>query len=609
MGDPLVGVADTHTHPQAGLGYGGRLKGRDGFPDGGLVWGDASEDDPIKAFPPCDAGSHNGRYRMLGLDTFLPMVGLTDVSRRAVLGLERQGSAKHGPGGWVGDEKDFSSWPHFADGVHLQYHASFIERAYRHGGLRLISALAVNNKLMSRLMLGDRDQGDADAIEKQIDGIHDMVDRHAKWMEIALTPRDVRRIVGQDRLAVVLGVEVDQVEQFFPGERDVKNPGSWVPNLVERLYSRGIRQITPLHFADNSFGGFAIYEDLFNSGNQYATQGGFVEHLLDPDIDFKLEFEQMRFAPGAIPPMVSEKPGYVRSVLGSGHRNKRGLTDCGRALIKELMGRGMIIDVDHMSAETLGNPQCVGALRLAQDKGYPLLSSHTFIRSVAFRDSDGLAWAPNPCTGGAPLRLGPVPSERGLTDDVVDGLGRLGGMICPGTASVGNVDFTRSKTFQKLGFKQTDAPSGSTIAWALCYLLAVEMMSAAGQKSPRVGLATDLTLTPGCGPRFGRLMGARPGLNVSSPRRPAGSRLLYKGDDGAPQDALERHSMGTNGVREFDFNTDGMAHFGLLADFLLDVRRIGLSEEQLKPLYGSAESYVQMWEQCRATMNIRPEDP
>jgi hypothetical protein len=63
------------------------------------------------------------------------------------------------------------------------------------------------------------------------------------------------------------------------------------------------------------------------------------------------------------------------------------------------------------------------------------------------------------------------------------------------------------------------------------------------------------------------------------------------------------------GSRKYDFNTDGMAHFGLLADFLADLRVIGLSDSQLAPLYGSAEAYTQMWETCRTISGIKEEDP
>ena len=41
-----------------------------------------------------------------------------------------------------------------------------------------------------------------------------------------------------------------------------------------------------------------------------------------------------------------------------------------------------------------------------------------------------------------------------------------------------------------------------------------------------------------------------------------------------------------------------MAHYGMLPDFLQDLRNIGLTAEDLAPLFRSAYDYVQMWEKC-----------
>jgi hypothetical protein len=50
------------------------------------------------------------------------------------------------------------------------------------------------------------------------------------------------------------------------------------------------------------------------------------------------------------------------------------------------------------------------------------------------------------------------------------------------------------------------------------------------------------------------------------------------------------------GNRDWDFNTDGMAHYGLMPDFLQDLTNIGLSKDAMAPLFKSAEDYIRMWE-------------
>jgi hypothetical protein len=54
--------------------------------------------------------------------------------------------------------------------------------------------------------------------------------------------------------------------------------------------------------------------------------------------------------------------------------------------------------------------------------------------------------------------------------------------------------------------------------------------------------------------------------------------------------------MSHAGTRQFDINLDGFAHVGMFPDFIAELRAIGLSDEDLRPLFRSAESYVSMWE-------------
>ena len=50
--------------------------------------------------------------------------------------------------------------------------------------------------------------------------------------------------------------------------------------------------------------------------------------------------------------------------------------------------------------------------------------------------------------------------------------------------------------------------------------------------------------------------------------------------------------------RDFDYNVDGMAHYGLFPDFLQDLRNVGLTADDLAPLFRSAHDYVEMWDKC-----------
>jgi hypothetical protein len=54
------------------------------------------------------------------------------------------------------------------------------------------------------------------------------------------------------------------------------------------------------------------------------------------------------------------------------------------------------------------------------------------------------------------------------------------------------------------------------------------------------------------------------------------------------------------GNRELDFNTEGMVHLGLVAELIEDVRRDGVTDEELEPLFKSAEAYLRAWEKAEA---------
>ncbi len=50
--------------------------------------------------------------------------------------------------------------------------------------------------------------------------------------------------------------------------------------------------------------------------------------------------------------------------------------------------------------------------------------------------------------------------------------------------------------------------------------------------------------------------------------------------------------------RDFDINLDGLAHYGLLPDFLQDMRNQGLDVQDFAPLFRSANDYVEVWAKC-----------
>lgn len=63
-----------------------------------------------------------------------------------------------------------------------------------------------------------------------------------------------------------------------------------------------------------------------------------------------------------------------------------------------------------------------------------------------------------------------------------------------------------------------------------------------------------------------------------------------------------------SGNRTFDLNRDGMAHYGMLADQMQDVR-LRAGSAVYESIMNSAEGYLQMWERAEANTNTRHANP
>ena len=52
------------------------------------------------------------------------------------------------------------------------------------------------------------------------------------------------------------------------------------------------------------------------------------------------------------------------------------------------------------------------------------------------------------------------------------------------------------------------------------------------------------------------------------------------------------------GSKEWDLNFEGVAHYGLLPDFLQDLSNVGMESHDLSVLFHSAEDFARMWTKC-----------
>jgi hypothetical protein len=102
---------------------------------------------------------------------------------------------------------------------------------------------------------------------------------------------------------------------------------------------------------------------------------------------------------------------------------------------------------------------------------------------------------------------------------------------------------------------------------------------------PAEGFGFDLNGFAGApGPRFGENSGCSNQTDVG---------ITYPFTSYAGDITLQQPVVGD---RTLDFNTEGMVHLGLVAEVIEDVRRDGVTDEELEPLFKSAEGYLRVWE-------------
>jgi microsomal dipeptidase-like Zn-dependent dipeptidase len=344
------------------------------------------------------------------------------------------------------------------------------------------------------------------------------------WFRIAATPAQVRSIAAQGKLAVTIGVENSEIF----GCREIRDVAQCTTSDIDaglnELQALGVSGLYPVHKFDNAFGG-----TRFDSGTQGAavnignllTTGHWwtatsctgpsdnEQPLVSDDFANLLRLGSLNLPPGTLLPVYPSGPIC----------NTRGLTGLGSHLIRQMMTRGMIIHIDHLSVKT-----AQAVLDLAAAANYPGVTSvHT--------------WA-----------------DRAIVDRIL----ALGGFVAT------------------YAYAASDAGNGDPdflSEWRANRALAH------GNSISGYGFGSDVN---GFAPQ------APPRLNA------AASPLIYPFT--APNGTtVNRQAFGS---RTFDLNTDGVAQYGLYADWTTDlIRQAGSDGVELqRHLMNGAEAYTRMWE-------------
>jgi microsomal dipeptidase-like Zn-dependent dipeptidase len=295
---PVWGMADLHTHPMSHLGFAEKIMF--GAPDGGAL----TPNDIGKALGDCNC-AHGG------WDPFNNPCG--DYLRQAVMmAMDDKGNDPHREG-WSSDRINgneyarFRHWPVFSTITHQQMWHEWIRRAYD-GGLRVMVALCVNNPLLGAASKGEGPIDDMNVATNQIKAIKSFVARHDDFLEIALDPFELRDIVRRNKLAIILGSELDDIGNLALHRRvvDEENPTAADKEKVRvaltQFHSMGLRYIFPVHLMDNKWGGTPVSNPMLNIANKFlngralevepATAADRIDFWLPPRMDLLEEMDK-----------------------------------------------------------------------------------------------------------------------------------------------------------------------------------------------------------------------------------------------------------------------------------------------------------------------------
>ncbi|WP_327089990.1 dipeptidase [Nonomuraea sp. NBC_01738] len=481
---PVSGFIDAHSHLMSYEAFGGKLLCGKPFDPGGIS----------RALVDCLDHHPNGEAAWFENFT-------------------RTGSpvGTHDPTGWP----TFKSWPANDSLTHQQAYYTWIERAWR-GGLRImVNDLVANRQLCEIYPLKSNSCDEMASIRLEAQRTYEMQDYIDQqnggagqgWFRVVKSPDEARAVIGAGKLAVVLGIETSEP---FGCRQTLGIPHctkAQIDRGLDEAYALGVRSMFVCHKYDNALCGVRFDSGtqgvIVNLGNLLSS-GRFwqARTCTGPEHDNTI-------TPAVLPPELARwlPPGVNLPVYGPGpHCNTRGLTSLGEYMIKGMMQRGMIVEIDHMSAKAAGQ-----ALTLLEGANYPgVISSHS--------------WAD------------PSYFQR---------IYRLGGMV----TSYGH------------------GAEGFANTWRETKPL----RDAAGK--PGFGYGLDAN---GLGPLPGRRAGSAVGYPFAS----------YDGSV-----AFDRQ---TTGQRTWDYNAEGVANYGLVPDWIEDIRSIA-GPEFIQDMAQGAESYLRTW--------------
>ncbi|MFT4519406.1 MAG: hypothetical protein ACI9JM_001802 [Halioglobus sp.] len=459
----------------------------------------------------------------------------------------------------------FTDWPNApSSATHQVQYYKWLERAYL-SGLRLLVQHATTNEFLCQLVVGvgaqpeRHDCNDMINVDVILEATHAMeryIDAQSGgpgegWFRIVYSPEEAREEIKAGNLAVVLGIETSVLFDCFlvPYGDFTKCTEADVVAKLDEYYDKGVRVLFPVHKYDNGFSAGDGHRGIIDIGN-FGHTGHYTNYIECPAelLTFPGGFDNggVPFAALNQPREVYDSPppfdmsGFADDVLGS-LLPYVGLLGAGSLEGDYCQNHGLTDLGEFLMLEMMKRGIIIEVdhmPRKSYKRAYELLVENDYpAMGTHGRNNNGLLY-------------------------------QLGGMSKSNLGRCRSPDQTATMDD---GFQNR-----------------IQLMRDMGA-FPAEGFGFDLNGFAGApGPRFGDNSGCSNQTDEG---------ITYPFTSYAGDITLEPPVVGD---RTLDFNTEGMVHLGLVAEVIEDVRRDGVTDEELEPLFKSAEGYLRVWEKSES---------
>lgn len=473
---------------------------------------------------------------------------------------------------------DFPYWPRRETSTHVQAYYRWIQRAHL-GGLRLLVTHVTGNPTLCQLlslMKAGRAEGDcssASEIANQTLYLYEMQDYidaqeggpGKGWFRIATSAAQARQIISQNKLAVVLGSEYGTL--FDCNESSTVCTPDYIDRELEKLHALGIRVVFPIHRFDNAFGGTRPDGGVAGawmhiSGMLNTSKAPRVTQMLDPF-------------------------GYLFKPIG-GHFWELETCPDGIEGVGNIMSMNQFINEDfRILTNGIENVPTLGPVlgKLLDYGFYNKLGP--LPEYTEFQDEHAHACNTMPLHPAGAYLVNRLIDKGMLLD--IDHMGhttqmetldileqrQYAGVVSSHSWTEDNPDI-RARIFRLGGqispFNHRPTDNAEKMTTFRDEMTAFEFPVGIGMGSDIQGVTAQ---TDG-----------DPGITISYPFTSIDGKVIFT----QPQ----------TGNRVFDYHTEGVAHYGMLAEWVENLRQI--DEDDPADLMGmfmnSAETFLQMWERA-----------